>query len=947
MNSPLQVAYDYLLEKYRSLKADQSFDFSSDFSSESYHPIWQWVDGDLNFAMSSEAQGALLLDSEIGVALYLMMFTEDTCVASQVSKALSLRSDLLPKHNLQDGKSDPNGSWRVMIHWLVDKNNRERWITDISKLRLETARFEEIPVDMIVGSDGKWIEACENHSFPRLLFVTRLVLSKSLPSEIEQWASADQLVISTVKKFPQQFGDTLQQKFASEIVEQMENIYSQEKQENHYPLPSEIKHLSRIRIKDFRNIEKLDLVLKGNEKVAAAIVHGPNGTGKSSIYEALSIGLAGTSKRYGTYLSDKNDPSTSKWTKYIGEYVRPLGKSDVEPRISLNNEELHYIDLCDREEAAERLGGLSGTLMSQEEVGDFLTIDSSELGARIVGFASYIANAIRAYASERYDQARNDQKDFFVKWGLSQKIKNPKTAQSQITMRLLSEQIPSPTHILAWLRNDDLKTISALRNIDELIDNWKDWRDDTELIAKQFVGGCSHEERIERLTNYLYFFNSLSEKTNKIIALFMDETQKWSPDLVDELRTWGEWLDTQGEKDKPSEFHVKDLLRKRKTIEESQHKITKDGMLLGARITHLENAKNFINTSGWDKEYGEVCPTCDSDLRDKKGVLNTIQKISEQTNTRIKQLRIDYSEITNELNNIGKELKDLGLRECPIKQERQGEIIRDIQWLLPEDANLRDLIGEEDRRERLCRLISIFRVLPRKVRKYTDEEVIEMSQSMATEIKNAFDKLLLASVSERGWNLVRKKLTETLSELVETHLPSTQRALWVELAMNLTPAPWQLPGRISFSLNTRRSNPTATIVLKKGERNPLAYYILNESEINILGLAWFFVQYLTSGRFRHSFIVIDNPSQKMDQITYRDHCRLWETFLRLHKVKDIPLTFLLFLENDERALDAVRATNGILHRLQWNQDTELRIDSLRLMNESFKSPNPAFLLSYG
>ncbi len=118
-------------------------------------------------------------------------------------------------------------------------------------------------------------------------------------------------------------------------------------------------------------------------------------------------------------------------------------------------------------------------------------------------------------------------------------------------------------------------------------------------------------------------------------------------------------------------------------------------------------------------------------------------------------------------------------------------------------------------------------------------------------------------------------------------------------------------------------------------------YILNKAEQNILGLAWFFVRYLVHGRFHYSCLVMDDPAQEMDQTTYRDLCRLWGSLLRLHKVNKIPLILLILLHNDERALDAMRATDGLLHLLGWNSGNQASVlKSMKLLGEEFNSPLP-------
>lgn len=104
-----------------------------------------------------------------------------------------------------------------------------------------------------------------------------------------------------------------------------------------------------------------------------------------------------------------------------------------------------------------------------------------------------------------------------------------------------------------------------------------------------------------------------------------------------------------------------------------------------------------------------------------------------------------------------------------------------------------------------------------------------------------------------------------------------------------------------------------------------------------MGLAWFFASYIIKGRFKHPLICMDDPAQEMDQITYRELCRLWETLLRLHKFHDRSLTLIIMLNQEGRALDAARATNGTLNILGWGglyqEKEEHRLEKIKLLGD--------------
>jgi hypothetical protein len=77
--------------------------------------------------------------------------------------------------------------------------------------------------------------------------------------------------------------------------------------------------------------------------------------------------------------------------------------------------------------------------------------------------------------------------------------------------------------------------------------------------------------------------------------------------------------------------------------------------------------------------------------------------------------------------------------------------------------------------------------------------------------------------------------------------------------------------------------------------------------------------FLAKRRFEEAWMLLDDPAQEMDQPSFRELVRLLETLLRLHGRYELPLTLIVALHQEERALDATRATNGQLYILGWQQ----------------------------
>jgi hypothetical protein len=73
---------------------------------------------------------------------------------------------------------------------------------------------------------------------------------------------------------------------------------------------------------------------------------------------------------------------------------------------------------------------------------------------------------------------------------------------------------------------------------------------------------------------------------------------------------------------------------------------------------------------------------------------------------------------------------------------------------------------------------------------------------------------------------------------------------------------------------------------------------------------------------RHHWKTIFRGKVKMDQASFRELVRLWETMLRIHQKQARPFTMVIALHQEERALDATRATNGQLYILGWQKEQQ-------------------------
>ncbi len=163
---------------------------------------------------------------------------------------------------------------------------------------------------------------------------------------------------------------------------------------------------------------------------------------------------------------------------------------------------------------------------------------------------------------------------------------------------------------------------------------------------------------------------------------------------------------------------------------------------------------------------------------------------------------------------------------------------------------------------------------------------------------------------------VKKALEQRMEKILMEHLPSTLGKVWEELTLTLTSASWLLPDRPNLKLEQHGKSLSVQV----GKSGRYIRYIYNAAERHLLGLAWFFTYYIAKRRFDEAWMLLDDPAQEMDQPSFREFVRLWETLLRLHQKICRPFTMIAALHQEERALDAARATNGKLYTLGWQKE---------------------------
>ena len=87
-------------------------------------------------------------------------------------------------------------------------------------------------------------------------------------------------------------------------------------------------------------------------------------------------------------------------------------------------------------------------------------------------------------------------------------------------------------------------------------------------------------------------------------------------------------------------------------------------------------------------------------------------------------------------------------------------------------------------------------------------------------------------------------------------------------------------------------------------------------------------------------MVMDDPAHELDETSFRELCRLWETMMRLHRVYGLPLMLVVMLNQESRAIESARATGGILSVLGWVRDQQKNIAEISVIGEGFHPIQP-------
>lgn len=929
----------YIEQLYQGLYGEE-FIFSEKYTEGKMVPSWLWVDENLSIQKSLQESG-VIVDPEIGTCLFILPYQENK-LKSQIAKALNYRSKLFFEY--APNASDQNGAWKVIIHWYVRENQFANWSTQIGNIRKNSSQIEEIPVDAIIYNDDNMYGACKKYQFSRLLINTRMILSKTDFSEMEKWSSVNdkikEAVVSAQSKLVNEIEDKIHKQIFSEIFTFMDEL--SEIKEVPSSLTYSSKKLSSLIIKDFRNINHLEMSFDYSDGVTSSVLHGPNGTGKSSIFEALSFGIGKTSTRFLKYLNDKNHTERNS---YLDNYLSSMGAINRTPLISINNELCSPDTDHDVEESKHRLFSMSGTFLSQEQSVEFTTMQKQDLGNMIIGQSSTFAVEITSFIESRYNTIREFQKEFLKKYNINAQVKKIETASEKIIDTYLQSVFVKPSPFLNWLEKDSFKDHEVFMPFLGLKDEWDLFiAQRNDYLASMMKSIESSQERL--IVDFLTKKNMLLRKSHDFYQFIELESKALNFEIIQDLQNWAHWVKMQNDKNTDQLAEVIDINSKVNELKTILEKIIYSSIQLKFRAEHIQTAINFMEVQHWTNEHHDECPTCGSNLSDREGAEQAIKALFLQTQKESLALQEKQNELSNEIKVYETRLVELGESKNPISHDRQTEIIKSLLWLLPKNISFNEYIISEQNIEYIISLVKDIQIIqPISERELTDAEINSTAIEKIEWLKKEMNNIKENFIQERAWTSVKKALQVEILAIIEHHLPNTFQALWLEIAKNLTPAPWQYRGNIQLDATTKNNHSSVTVdfVGKADGKVRLAHYILNGAEIHVLGLAWFFTRYLTYGRFQNAFIIMDDPAQEMDQHTFKDLCRFLESLIRLHKIKTIPCTMITMLHQDERAFELVKTLNGLLYQLRWNNDGDVDLTMMKLVNDQFKAPYPNFL----
>lgn len=874
---------------------------------------WFFVDErDYSRVIPDESPIGLLADSEVGLLLYVVDY-QGGDLQTEISRVLTVSSRASRPTSCDE--ADSHGGWRVGLLWLVKHEDETLWREAIAERRRRSGSSEELYIDVVFYGGAISLEArLQANRLPILLLRCRDLLRKS-ESEVAAWSSANADVLKEMQDLESSLSKPVERELARRVasVATASSVELRPQDRLNEPRQS----LESIRLRNFRNIEKLAIDFKSDKTagVGVDVLFGPNGSGKSSIVEAITIGTVGYSKSMWEFEQDEDQ---SRGTSYSDGALKRLG-SESGPEIELNGNVRTEFGGGSADSALRRV---DGSILSQERSVEFVRKRGVELAADALRDYSRVADDILDFV-ERETKIASEQKDRLLRdLGERVSITKLETILARVARNAISADMPQdPRQLVQWLQDFQKLEHSKRTVVEKLLQTISrlcssDRRVELEQQVVKRLNPLNSASLEELFAQWFESWNLLASEISQFfedLAVEFGPWSEWIDERVQDLTTWAEALgqrsDTFSEV-RGSAAGIAAMQEKRATLERQLESSLMRGKAARSHLSHLESIASFVSL--WSSEHPNECPTCGAIHDD--GIDTAFARVMEYERARRDELAASYEKTKAGLEAVQKLLSQAGTGDSVIGKTRESVLRAMLGREFagePIESILTSSTGADEAR-RLFMALRIRPSLPSPVA-LPDEAGRVISARIKLRAEEARRALELPSY----WAIVASEVRKRCEKVLIEKMPDTLMAVWLELVWALTPARWIYAAQPSIDVSSQRKNRKMSIIAKNGDGRILAKYFFNLSECHIFGLAWFFLRYLTSGRFRYEFLVLDDPAQEMDQTTFGAFTRFLAALARIHRGRGVPLTVLVLMHQEERALQIARATNGIIHVLPW------------------------------
>ena len=550
MSDWLSTVENWITNMYREILGVETADDSLKLRFASSNALGRETD-------KNNAECLVVEDSDIGWLLFILPYTPDL-LETQINQILSIRSRLLRESNytgiqIPADNEDSYSSWNTGLVWLVDEHAWDDWLNQIIDIRRESGVTEEISLDAISISQDNLEGGLDAHGLPRLMLNTRALLKKSR-AEVETWRSADTQVSSILENFSNHFVSHRSRNFASDLERELLEFSPQEKYETQ-PLP---RKLYRFAVRDFRNLENLEVARDSTNACSTEtfILFGPNGTGKSSFSEALSLAAFGTSPRMEQYISDSDNRQSTE-NDYFYKYIVPFSTPDVSPAYywaSSESDDSYIEKTFTLDSDGESQYRFDGIILNQEDSIEFTKIPKRDLASRVLRNYSALADHLLHWLESREHDLNERKKVFTQKYGIRNNIKRSETAYERLAQSLLESRLHRiSTEFLNWLKFIERLSGDESQTANNLLNKWQFQQNNTiSNLSKQLSTIRQNDDSPstiqQAVIEKLYEYDSLANESNNLIEKIIQNNREFNDQIeiiIVQVDNWGDWLISQ------------------------------------------------------------------------------------------------------------------------------------------------------------------------------------------------------------------------------------------------------------------------------------------------------------------------------------------------------------------------------------------------------------------